>query len=231
MAKEKPGNDPTKPKKGFSLKSLIFTEDENKGNSTSATTVPIPPVAQPIADATAYQMQPVDGATAPPQYGTGTVDQDLLQKLCRVLDDSNLPGPDYLELKQSADALTMLPDPNTRFMAAYATLKVSNPTEMSKNRVTSSLDSYIKIMEDQKKQGLTEVANMRQTLVTDKQQMIQQLSEEIAERSAQISQLQSEVATGTVECNRNEMNFIATVDSVINKLKIDKETLNLIINE
>jgi len=218
---------PKTEKKGFGsrLSGLIFKEEDPKtptkpaGEVKTNTPPPVTNVPQVAVNIIPSQ-----------EYGTGTIDPDLLQKLCKVLDDSNLPGPDYLELKSSAEALFMIPDPNTRFAAAYSALKVNFPV-LDKARVINSLTSYIEIMNEQKTLGLEEIAKMRKEMVTDKQTTIEKLSQEILERQTQIGQLSSEVTSGTVDCNRNESNFVATVDSVINKLKIDKETLNLIINE
>ena len=223
-------------KKGGFLKSLIFKDEENIENkktpvkdaiTTPVVTIPqvLPETMVPIMTETGsvsmqFVQQPIQGQ----------VNQELLQKVCAVLEEANLPGPDYLELKQATEALTMIPDLNTRFIAAYMSLKTQSP-DLDKTRVINSLDSYIRIMEDEKAEGLGEVAKIRKVQVEDKISEIERLNTEITERMQMISDLRTEVAANTVTCNKNEADFNVTVDSVINKLRTDRELLNLIITE
>ena len=81
----------------------------------------------------------------------GQIDEDLLQKLCQKMEDSNLPGPDYLELKNVAnndDMKRAIPDESQRLMVAFITMKSSNP-EMTKESL-EMLDTMEDMLEAMK---------------------------------------------------------------------------------
>jgi alpha-D-ribose 1-methylphosphonate 5-triphosphate diphosphatase PhnM len=169
----------------------------------------------------------------------GQVNDDLLQKLCQVMEDSNLPGPDYLELKNVAnndDMKRTVPDEVQRFMVAFITMKSSNP-EMTKERVIKSIDEYIGVMENERKTGheqLQRIWNERvdtqKELVENAEKRIAELQMELQEQIAFVQNKNNEIAAASNECNINKANFDATVDFLVKNLSDDKVKLNQILN-
>lgn len=169
----------------------------------------------------------------------GQVNDDLLQKLCQVMEDCNLPGPDYLELKNVAnndDMKRTVPDEVQRFMVAFITMKSSNP-EMSKERVIKSIDEYIGMMENERKTGheqlqciWNERVDTQRVLVENAEKRIAELRKELQEQIAFVQNKNNEIAAASNECNINKANFDATVDFLVKNLSDDKVKLNQILN-
>lgn len=169
----------------------------------------------------------------------GQVDDTLLQKLCQAMEDSNLPGPDYLELKNVANNDEMkraMPDESQRLMVAFITMKSGNP-DMSKARVISSIDEYIGMMEAERATGhqqlqtiWNEQVEAKKTLVAEAEKRIAELQQELQERVQFVQAKNNEIAAASNECNINKANFDATVDFLVKNLSDDKAKLNLILN-
>jgi alpha-D-ribose 1-methylphosphonate 5-triphosphate diphosphatase PhnM len=155
------------------------------------------------------------------------------------MEDSNLPGPDYLELKNVAnndDMKRTVPDEVQRFMVAFITMKSSNP-EMTKERVNKSIDEYIGVMENERKTGheqLQRIWNERvdtqKELVENAEKRIAELQMELQEQIAFVQNKNNEIAAASNECNINKANFDATVDFLVKNLSDDKVKLNQILN-
>lgn len=169
----------------------------------------------------------------------GQVDDNLLQKLCQVMEDSNLPGPDYLELKNVAnndDMKRVMPDEAQRMMMAFITMKSSN-VELTKERVLTSIDEYIKMMEHERTVGHEQLqliwnqnVESQKELVANTEKRIAELQQELQECLTFVQTKNNEIAAASNECNINKANFNATVDFLVKNLTDDKTKLNLILN-
>lgn len=175
-----------------------------------------------------------------PSTGTieGQVNVDLLQKLCTKMDESNLPGPDYLEVKNLAnndDMKNTIPDEMQRFMVAFITIKSSN-SEMTKERVITSIDEYIKMMENERQIGHNELQSIwnekveaKKVLITEAEKRIAELQAELQEKIKFVQTTNNEIAASSNECNINRANFDATVDFLVKNLTDDRSKLNVIL--
>lgn len=169
--------------------------------------------------------------TEPSQVIEGHVNDELLQKLCQVMEDSNLPGPDYLELKNVANNEEMkkaIPNEVQRLAVAFITMKSSN-AQMTKERVLTSIDEYIKMMENERVNGHKQLNDIwdekvisQKEAVSNAEQKISQLQTELQELLQFVQIKNNEIATASNECNINKANFDATVDFLVNNLKEDK---------
>lgn len=164
----------------------------------------------------------------------GQVNDELLQKLCQAMEDSNLPGPDYLELKNVAnndDMKRAMPDEIQRLTVAFITMKSSNP-EMTKERVITSIDEYINMMENERKVGheqleviWNEKVESRKQVVENAEQRIAQIQTELKELVTFVQNENNEIVSAVNECNINKANFDTTVDFLVNNLISDKNKL------
>ena len=169
----------------------------------------------------------------------GQVNDELLQKLCQAMEDSNLPGPDYLELKNVAnndDMKRAMPDEIQRLTVAFITMKSSNP-EMTKERVITSIDEYINMMENERKVGheqlqviWNEKVESRKQVVANAEQRIAQIQTELKELVTFVQNENNEIASAINECNINKANFDTTVDFLVNNLMSDKNKLSNALN-
>ena len=164
----------------------------------------------------------------------GQVDDELLQKLCQVMEDSNLPGPDYLELKNVANNDEMkkaMPNEIQRLTVAFITMK-SNTPEMTRERVLNSIDSYVEMMEKERQTGHAQLEAIWQERVETQKAAVVEAEKQIVEMQNKLSELVSfvqnktnEIAAATNECNINKANFDATVDFLVKNLADDKAKL------
>ena len=87
--------------------------------------------------------------TVAPQVGTlqtSEVSEAIVKSLWQVLIDKNLPGPDYLEVKNNASALQEMNLPMEKcYEAGFRTLKASYPN-FTKEALLASIDTYIGIV-------------------------------------------------------------------------------------
>lgn len=169
-----------------------------------------------------------------PKTIEGQVDDALLQKLCQAMEESNLPGPDYLELKNVANNDEMkkaMPNEIQRLTVAFITMKSSSP-DMTRDRVLTSIDTYINMMENERKTGHEQLDQIWQERVESQRSAVIEAEAEIANIQKKLQELvqfvqkkNHEIAAASNECNINKANFDATVDFLVNNLAEDKAKL------
>lgn len=172
--------------------------------------------------------------TQTPKTIEGQIDNTLLQKLCQAMEESNLPGPDYLELKNVANNDEMkkaMPDEIQRFTVAFITMKSSSP-DMTRDRVLNSIDTYINMMEKERKAGHEQLDQIWQERVESQRSAVLEAEAEIANLQKKLQELvqfvqtkNNEIAAASNECNINKANFDATVDFLVTNLAEDKTKL------
>lgn len=174
-----------------------------------------------------------------PKTIEGQVDDALLQKLCQAMEESNLPGPDYLELKNVAnndDMKKAMPNEIQRLTVAFITMKSSSP-DMTRDRVLNSIDTYINMMENERKAGHEQLDQIWQERVESQRSAVIEAEAEIANIQKKLQELvqfvqtkNNEIAAASNECNINKANFDATVDFLVNNLAEDKAKLTNVLN-
>ncbi|MCL1936827.1 MAG: hypothetical protein FWF52_00320 [Candidatus Azobacteroides sp.] len=188
--------------------------------------------------------------TLPRVAASGEVNQKMVDALCEVLDEKNLEGPDYLEIKQASEALkSVLSDPAQRFQVAFASMKANFP-KLTKQVILNSIDAYIKFLEEERQQGKFSLNNKRKKEIDDKEQLaskskneitewqleIERLKKQIEEINAKINAKQTEILTvqsqtseTKISLDKQENDFDKSVDYMINQLTTDKNLLNSIL--
>lgn len=230
-------NTQAKPKKGLGkfLSSLILEESENVQEVKAEQ--PAPTVQTPTVTPTPQQ-------TYNPNV-VGVVNPEIYAMLKQVLVECNLPGPDYLELKNAFDAMkAFLPDESQRFVAAFASLKATSP-KLTKKIVLDSIDEYVKFVEKERATSENEFKSMydvevtsKQTLIDEKNTEIQKLKDIITQSQENILKLSQEINTtsGEMLTKQNELdikkkNFDVTIDAIIGELNSDKNKIQTLIQE
>jgi len=224
-----------KTEKKFSLKSLFFNETD--GNSETKK-----PETKPVQTTQVVSPPP---PTMPVTSTVGVVNKETYSTLMKILEERNLPGPDYLELKKAADAMaTVITDENVRYISAYSVLKASNPT-LTKTQVISSIDEYIKYIESERSVAKDELGKLYEKevgtrqkdiqskvdLITLNKQKIEELNTEILKLSQEINTVNGEMLTKQTDIEIQEKNFNVTVDTIVTNLNTDKTKLNTLITE
>lgn len=225
---------------------VTVVPDETKAEEVVQSTVQ-QPTPQPVV-----QPQPVVSVQSPVATNTliqpvqgngqvvGQVDSNILENLCMVLDEKNLPGPDYLELKSAANDAVMqkaIPDETARFTCAYISMKVNAP-HLNKEVIIGSIDKYVEYLEAERQNGLDELAIKWKEEVDDKEALVDAAQKELLELQEAlnakikfISETTAEITTSKNQCNVSKANFNATVDYVINNLNTDRTKLSEILKD
>lgn len=174
------------------------------------------------------------------QAKTSEVNDNIVKSLWQVLIDKNLPGPDYLEVKNNASALQAMNLPIEKcYEAGFRTLQASYPN-FTKETLLQSIDTYINIVKQEQIDGKKECDLKRQNQIGDKtlrinqladhkndlERQIKELQAQIISTDASIEQLKSEVSVATAEIDKQEALFNNSIESVIDTLNRDKDIMS-----
>lgn len=175
----------------------------------------------------------------------GVINQDIYNNLKQILNECNLPGPDYLELKTASDAnKALIQDENMRFQFSYNSLKATSPS-LNKKNVLESIDKYIEFIEKERDVAKKESDDTYNSEVTLRQDKINEITAEIEEAKNNIISLNEKIVTLSNEINTlggeklaketelsiKKKNFDITIDTIVNELKSDKVKIETLINE
>lgn len=203
----------------------MFVEDSNKESET------VKPRTSQEASAPATVAVPSSVPT-PTIMASGDVDTKLVELLERKINEANLPGPDYLELLQSAEQMKQyIPDETTRLKAAFGSIQGMDP-RMTKDVVLASIDTYLGVIEAERGKAKLRMEKLRKETVEDKAEelkatnlRIEQLREELKTLTDKSIDLNSEIQKNTAETAAFEARTNATIDKVTNRLSEDKVRL------
>jgi len=161
----------------------------------------------------------------------GVPDDKFIQMLENVITDNNIPGLDYVEFKQALDNMKDVPiDETTKFITVFSILKSQGST---KEKLLTSIDVYIDIINNELLTFNNELAETFKENVENKKLKITQSQEKIIVLSNEIKELNEFVMVSTQEVQQEEMklkmtesNFKQSVDKVISTLSNDKQKIN-----
>jgi hypothetical protein len=209
--------------------SRIFEDDEETKKEQ--------PIQQGEISTTTFESSPI---TKP--VSNSTPDEEMVNKLWQVIIEENLPGPDYVELRNNVAAISesgLTTDENQMFKAAYNVLKRSYP-QLTKEIISNSIEKYKDIIEGEKKNGLEQFERLRKTKVESKNAEIETLKkrretlegeirqkkEELGNIAVQLDKLEDEVQENTSTITRQIEKFESSVEKVLQVLDSDKNTIN-----
>lgn len=161
-----------------------------------------------------------------------SADETIVNKIWDKIIAANRPGPDYLELKNNVDALDDLPISNEqKLISAFKVLKKSYPN-FQKDDITKAIDFYMKIVNDEKENGLRELDGLMAENVSGVENEIASSQAKLEELKQQYDNLQSTIAEKTLELAKSKSDldmkhntFICSIDAVMNVLSNDKNNI------
>jgi len=203
---------------------------ENKEVKTQQTTQVTPP------------QQQVVNPTRPVNTNLGTnvmgeFDQKIFDSLMKALNDSNLPGEDYLEFIDAYNAMKSLPiDDKMKMQTVLATLSTKG---LTKDAVVKSADHYLNILnQEMQKFGMAmqnkmdaDVKGKSTDIVSLESQMklkaeqIQILTQEINEIQQMILKSKDEIAQTENKIKSVAMNYDTTFNLVTKQIKDNIEKI------
>lgn len=224
------------------IKNLLFEEVDEHGRPIKREEKKTAPAAEPANSASTQEMPTEDAKSDSRAASMGNefktndnseiseIDEGVLDNIIAMLDEKNLPGPDYLELKKAANdevLLQSIPDEKMRFSVSYATLKAASPS-LSKKQILQSILTYIQYIEDERERGTEQFNKLWQDQVVAREEAIEKAKAEIAELEAKLEKLKAfaqeqegQVVAVKADCGRKKKEFNATVDYMIGKLRMD----------
>lgn len=210
--------------------------ESNVKQNTPHTQVVSPVMSAPVQSAPAVG-QPITNADGTIQ---GQLDNKLFEQLCDVVEESNIPGPDYVELTKAAqnDAMkAAIPDENARLMAAYISMKATAP-QLNRRIVLGSIDTYVSILEKERQNGLgelqtkwTENVENPEKEVVKAQEDIAKLQKELQDKIQFVAEQKTKIANAKNDHNIKKANFNYTFDVFIKKLQDDRVKLDAILQD
>jgi len=222
------------------FKDLFFESEEN----TAGTQKPQQPVYQPqtptAKPAPAYNAMPpvaqsvnIQAAATQPisheafsssEVSTSKSDVTMIKQLYDCIIAHNLPGPDYLELKNIADALSKyMSDDGARYSAAFDTLKQQYPS-LTKDVILNAIQTYATLIESERARGLQQCKDAFDKL---------DLSEKIRSDNARAEEIMMEIKRLQIEHDKITANIKNLTDKneiAINKYQHDCEVFNASVN-
>lgn len=224
------------------IKNLLFEEVDEHGRPIKREERKTTPAAEHANSASTQEMPTEDANSDSRAASMGAefkandnseiseIDEGVLDNIIAMLDEKNLPGPDYLELKKAANdevLLQSIPDEKMRFSVSYATLKAASPS-LSKKQILQSILTYIQYIEDERERGTEQFNKLWQDQVVAREEAIEKAKAEIAELEAKLEKLKAfaqeqegQVVAVKADCGRKKKEFNATVDYMIGKLRMD----------
>jgi len=168
----------------------------------------------------------------------GVIDDKFIKHFETILADANVPGPDYYEFKQAINNMAALSlDEATKYKVAFATLSTQG---LTKDKITSTLNEYIKLINDDK---ATFDANVAEKITADiasrdnnikinedlnlqYAHQIDELSKKINENNQVINTLRTEQAEIKNKINNSISNYTASQNKFLTDLTNDVQKIN-----
>ena len=222
---------------GKSIKDLFFvSEEQTKGAPQVAETSQVKKEVFTTKSTPVVAPEPSDAKTT---VDVVSVSEEMVSQIWEEIVKRNLPGPDYLELRNNASALEGLPlTEEQRLEAAFKVLKKTYPN-LSKDIIVRSIDTYVGIVEEERKKGLDQCNQVRTNTVGEKKSrlelmkttakdtlaQIEELKKRYEEVNANINQMEHDILSATQELDAKERAFNASIDSALGVLNSDKSKI------
>jgi chromosome segregation ATPase len=174
-----------------------------------------------------------------------TLSSDEIEKFEKhfdnLMNDANLPGPDYFEFCKMLEALeAAVPDEKARYSAVFASLSVQG---LSKDKLINSAAKYKMIVqEDKTKFELAVNEKLKGDVETRKGQMkdlelkisqnsemIKKLTQEITEAQSKMQTLNSEIIEKEGKIKTNTDGYAVACSAMLNKINVDIQKIETII--
>ena len=158
-----------------------------------------------------------------------------------LMNQANLPGPDYFEFCKMMDALeNSVPDEKTRYTAVFASLSAQG---MSKEILINSAAKYKSVIQDDKAKFEVAVndklkgeVESRKAQVKDLQDKIVQNNEAIKKLTQEITDSQSKIQTLSSEITEKESKIQTNIDgysiassAMLNKINVDIQKIETLL--
>lgn len=166
------------------------------------------------------------------------LDEKSVDFLTQALEKNNLPGFDYLEFKQSLQALSQMNmEESTAIRSAFAT---ASTVGLTKEKLLKTADHYKAVLNSEKQQFDAALQNQMQQRVQLKLEEVEKLKKQIEDYQLKIKQLEEKIASSQVVINQADEHIRAAKEkiestretfehawrSILNQIAQDIENIN-----
>ncbi len=166
------------------------------------------------------------------------LDEKSIDFLTRAIEKNNLPGFDYIEYKQSLNALEdMGMNEEMAFRSALAT---ASTVGLNKEKLLKTANYYKQILAKEKEQFDAALEKQRAKRIKTEEDKVERLKKQVTEFKAKIQQLQEQMAKAEEEIGMadqkieaakdkikaTQANFETTLTSILNEIKRDIENID-----
>lgn len=180
---------------------------------------------------------------APPQtilLNGGVVDQKYVTHFEKVMDNANLPGPDYYEFRKAFDDTEEFKTSMTEDTRLKMVFKTMSSNGLTKQIILDSAAQYKDVLLNDKTNFESELSSKRDTDIGGRQTLIEQLTATNQDKEKQIAQLQADMqqnnekiiaAKGEIATMGNQLdttltNFTVTYNAFIGQIDNDIAKIN-----
>lgn len=179
-------------------------------------------------------------ATVEPDKGLPSINltgDKFMGYLRKKIEDNDLPGPDFLELVRVANSYdeSLAKDKPTAIKLAFQSLR-GIYSGFSKDIILKSIDTYVKLIEDEKARVAETVKNERTIHVDGAKKQLKDIDANIAKFEAEIERLKAQrepiqngVSAAEQRINEFEQNALTAITEVVDDLKANKAEINSIL--
>lgn len=168
-----------------------------------------------------------------PSFSEASVNKDLLNKIEKKIQEADIPGPDYLELKKAAEESSLVkdePDEGKRWRQAFRNMKIFFPqAEITKAKILGAIDHYIGIVNREEAIGMEQLEEIRGKEVNGEQEIVDSLAGEILELEKKILEKKAEkesreqkILANRRKYDSQELSFKRTIGFARDILEKDK---------
>lgn len=163
-------------------------------------------------------------------FGSTTgLDQKSLDFLTQALVKNNLPGFDYLEFKQSLNALSNLNmDESTAYKSAFAT---ASTVGLTKEKLLKTAEHYRGVIMQEKQAFDQALKKQVQQKVESKKAEVEKLKKQILDFQAQIAKLQEEIAKNQSVIDKADESIQQSMDKIQQTEEQFELTFQAILNQ
>jgi hypothetical protein len=166
----------------------------------------------------------------PAQAAPAAADARFADYFDKLFSEANIPGPDYYEFSRMIDAMRLIPDESSRYIAAYAGLQAQG---LNKDKLLDTAAEYLRVIttdadhfQKTLNAALQEKVHSKTAEAEDKAQRIRALSQEILQLQEQIRALQEEVGANEEKLTGNGSAYTAESKRRQQQIQRDIEKIN-----
>ncbi len=179
----------------------------------------------------------VAGESASKVVAPKPIDNTILDRLIKAIEDNNQAGFDYLEYRRSLKSLAALPmEESIKFQSAFATASTMDVTleklldsiEFYKKVLLNEKDNFFKASKQQYAQNVEGRIKEKQTvgdLIKEKSLAIQKLTEEIRAHQAHMEELNKLVENAEAKISETSESFTQALQVLMSQMEQDGEKL------